>query len=228
MKRLTGLLLISALILACAGATQAITRVAPKMNVLEFHGGVGMPQGTYDELVGTEFLFDPNERVEFDADQVYDNGFYMGLGYGRVFGGHWNAVFGFDFAQCNVKDPIEKTIGIYQYSIDFTEPPTWRSYDLSARVLYGLFDLVESPASPYLGVGLTGGLSTLSAKGFDNQSNATYAVSAEFGLDVKLWHDVEERSLMTLSSINSYEFAASGDRARLLRIGLGIKYFFRP
>ena len=87
MRKLTGLLLISALILALAGPTQAITRVAPKLSVFDFHGGVGLPQGTYDQIIGDDFRFG-DQVEEFDADQVYDNGFYLGFAYGRVIGGH--------------------------------------------------------------------------------------------------------------------------------------------
>ena len=228
MRKLIGLLTTSALMLTLAGSTAAITRVAPKVNILEFHAGYGMPQGTYDQIIGTEFLFDPYEIVDFDADRVYNNAFYFGLNYGQVIGGHWQATVGFDFAQSKLENPIEQIIGYYLYSVGFLGDPTWRSYDLNLKAVYGLNDLVNSSWSPFLGLGVTGGLSTLSAKGYESQSNATYALSVDFGLDAKIWHDVEDRTFVTISSINSYELVGSGDRARLLRIGGGIKYFFRP
>lgn len=226
MRKLIGLLLIPALVLTLAGPSMAITRVAPKVNILEFHGGYGMPQGTYDQIIGTDFIFPTGQVADFDAENVYDNGFYFGLSYGRVIGGHWQTTVGFDFVQIGAKDSIAQAG--YDYYITFPEKNTLRSYDINLKAVYGLNDLVNSSWSPFLGLGMTGGLSTLSAEGYESESNATYALSVDFGLDAKIWHDVEDRTFVTISSINSYELAGSGDRARLLRIGGGIKYFFRP
>ena len=216
------------LLVGLAGQAFAIQRVAPKIGVLEFRGGYGTPQGNYDGIVGVDFVFGADEIIEFDAEDVYDNGFTAGIGYGQVVGGHWLLSLSLDYARNKIKNPIERETGDYLYTISFVEDPTYNQYDLTLHGGYLSNDLAHSIWSLNFGLSAAAGISSLTSPGYETETQGNFALGLDFGLDLKIWTAADKRSFMTLSSINNWNFLSTGARASQLQIGGGIKYFFKP
>ncbi len=224
----TTLLLAAVLLVGVAGQSYAIQRVAPRIAVLEFRGGYAMPLGSYDGIVGVPFEFDPGEIVHFDAERVYRDGLHLGISLGRLSGNHWQRSVGFDYARSRIENPIEQEIGIYIYTISFPEDLTYQQYDLTLRQAYLFNNLTQTAWNPYFGLSATAGLAVVTAPGFETESQLTFALGLDFGLDFKVWQAADNRSFVTLSSINSWDFLATGERVSYLQVGGGIKYYFRP
>jgi len=217
-----------ALILAAGTPAFAIQRVAARFGVLEVRFGYAMPQGQYDGLPGLDFIFDETELVEFDADRVYKDGFALGLSYGQMLGGNWRASVAFDYARNEIKNPIFQRIGDYEYTITLPDKWTFHQYDLTLRGAFAFTDLSQMAWSPFVGLGVSTGLSTVRSPGYATESEFDFGMSLDFGLDVKLFQAADNRSFVALSSINSWNFLSSGERASHLQVGGGIKYFFKP
>jgi hypothetical protein len=213
--------------MAIAGQALAIQRVAPRLSLLEFRGGYGMPLGSYDQIIGTTFEFDPGEIVSFDAERVYAEGYNLGFSYGQMIGGHWLAAIGFDYARHKIENPIEQEIGPYIYTISFLGNPRYSQYDLTLKGQYVFNNLAHQVWSPFVGLAASAALSTLSAEGFETESDGTFALSLDFGVDFKIWKSSDGRAFLTLASVNSWDFVASDTRPNLLRIGGGLRYFFK-
>jgi len=222
------LLAAAALVLAMAGQILALERVPAKFSYLEVRFSYAMPLGAYDGLPGFDFDFGEDGLIEFDADRVYDDGFGFGLTYGQLFGANWRTSAGFDYANNKIKNPIIQQSGIYEYRIGFTDDLTYQQYDLAVHTSYSPLGLVQSTWSPYFGLGGAIGMASATASGYESDYEFNLAFSLDFGLDAKLWTAPDDRSFLTLASINSWNFAASGDRVKHLQIGGGLRYFFKP
>jgi len=217
-----------ALVLGASAPSFAIQRVAARFGVLEVRFGYAMPQGQYDGLPGLDFIFDESELVEFDADRVYKDGFALGLSYGQMLGGNWRVSVAFDYSRNEIRNPILQQIGLYEYSIAFPHRLTAHQYDLTLRGAYAFTDLSQTVWSPFVGVGLSTGLSSNTSPGYTTESEFDFGMCLDFGLDVKIWQAADNRSFVALSSINSWNFLSTGERVSHLQIGGGIKYFFKP
>jgi hypothetical protein len=239
LSRIRFAILALTLVAIAAIPAQAIQRVASKFGILEVRFGYAMPLGEYDGLPGMDFIFDDtvafspdpivvSKSVALDADRVFNDGFAAGLSYGQMIGGHWRALVAFDYARNKVKNPIIQQIGDSVYTISFTDDLTYNQYDLAFRASYAFADLRKYGWSPFLGLGALAGLSTSQSPGYQTDSEFDFGMSLDCGLDVKLWEAQNGHSFATLSSINSWNFFATGERVSHLQIGGGIKYFFKP
>ena len=101
-------------------------------------------------------------------------------------------------------------------------------YDFDFNLNYLFANITEFPLAPYAGVGFTGGLTAATAKGYDSESRIEVLARVNFGLEFKFWQSASKRSFLTVASVNSYDFVASGDRPRHLYMGGALKYYFRP
>ena len=63
---------------------------------------------------------------------------------------------------------------------------------------------------------------------YADENELKFTVSVNFGADIKVWTAPSGRSYVALSSVNSWDLLASGQRPRYLNIGGAIKYYFRP
>jgi hypothetical protein len=214
-------------VFAC-GQALAIQRVAPKMGVWEFRGSYAMPQGTYDGIVGIPFDFGNGQYFEADAEDVYEDGFGFGVSYGQIVGGHWQFSIGFDYSQSDVLDSLGWVLADTLFSITFVGPTEAHQYDLTLRGVYELNNLAHTFWSPFFGLSAATGLTSVSTRGYESDNQINFALNMDFGLDVKIWQDANNRSFVTLSSMNSWNFLTTGERASYLQIGGGIKYFFKP
>ena len=220
-------LLALVILLILSGSSFAIQRTAARLSVVE--GGVGYftPVGSNDGTVIQDFVFD-GIRFEPDADRIYDDGVSLWIKYGKVINRHWQATAGFRYAQADFKDTVLASSGGLDvgFFID-VETPTFVQYDLEVNLDYMLTDITEVFISPYAGIGLSGGVIGATFKNFEDEYDATFAARVNFGADLRIWTAADKRGIVTLASVNSWDFAASGDRPKLLQIGGALKYYFR-
>ena len=224
MFRITKIFIILAVALALLPIenVNAITRTTRTFNFVEFYAGSSMPQGTYTGLPDFDFIIN-GSLVDVDAEDVYDNSFHLGFGYGRLRGSHLLYSLGFKYTKHDVLDSIPLTPTAYAVS-----PFTYNQYDLDFDLNYMLTDISKSSFSPYVGAGVQAGLLTISSDGFETESEATLSLSINFGGDMKIWSAGDGRSFITLSSANSYDFYGSNQKPKYLNLGFGFRYFFRP
>ena len=202
----------------------AITRAARTVNFVEFYGGSSMPTGTYTGLPDYDFIIN-GSLVDVDAEDVYDNSFHFGLGYGQLRGSHLLFSLGFRYT----KHDVEKIIPISADTVVLVDSSTnYNQFDLDFNLNYMITDITKSPFAPYVGVGVQAGILSISSSGFRTDNEAMLSLSLNFGGDIKIWSAADGLSLLTLSSINRYDFYGSNQKPRYLNLGAGLKYYFRP
>lgn len=205
------------LLTLASSSALAIRRVAPKWSLVEIYAGSASPLGEYNNVAGIPFTDQLGNRIEVDAEEVYDPGFYFGINYGQVRNGHLLLSAGFRYTKANLDDELAFTV----------DRPKVDIYDLEVNLNWQFIDLQYSPWTPYVGLGFHGGFVRQNYRDFADEYEATTDLGLNFGADVKIWSDPGSRSFVTLSSINSWTFVASDERPRSLNIGGGIKYFFK-
>ncbi len=210
-------------------AEAGITKVAKRLNVLEFYGGYSHPVGSYDGIDIIDFLDSQDRLVELDADQVYDPGYYFGFNYGQLTVSHVLLSFGFRWTHIATLDTFYTDPLVPGFGWEFQpETPTFNLYDLDFNANYFLTDPSVSVLSPYAGVGLHAGILSLSGDFIETQNDIKFALGLNFGADLTFWKSPDGRSLLALSSVNEWIVAASNDRPRYLNFGAALKYYFRP
>ena len=202
----------------------AITRTTRTLNFVEFYAGSSMPQGTYTGLPDFNFIIN-NRLVDVDAGDVYDNSFHLGLGYGQLRGSHLLFSLGFKYTKHDVKNIIPISIDTVVLVDSSTN---YNQFDLEFNLNYMITDINKSPFAPYVGVGVQAGLLSISGGGFQTQNEVMLGLRFNFGADFKIWSAKDGTSLLTLSSINSYDFYGSNQKPKYLNLGVGLRYYFRP
>ncbi|NOY89530.1 MAG: hypothetical protein GXO93_09140 [FCB group bacterium] len=214
-------------IFGIAMSSQAgIVRVAKHLNMIEFYGGYARPVGTYHRIDIIDFLNSQNRIVDLDADKVYDKTFYVGFSYGQLMYNHILYSIGFRYTEIKAKDTfwVEPN-----YGWSFTpEKPKFNQYDLDFNLNYFINNPSHSLVSPYFGLGFHGGITAVTGYQIETTTDVTLALGVNFGADFTLWKAPDKRSLVTLSSVNEYQFVASDKRPKYLNLGMAIKYYFRP
>ena len=212
-------LVLSLVLVLCSLSEGRIARVARKYHMLDFYAGYATPHGKY-EKIGDAVFVDQNSRpISLDADEWLDQTYFFGFDYGTLYSAHWLAMLGFRFTDHNVMDIFQDIPA---------DDITYRQYDVELNLNYMFNDLGSLFWSPYVGLGTQAGFTSLAEKGSDDQSNLNVALSLNFGVDVKIWGSPENRSFVTLSSINNFNLVGSGNRPNYFNIGAGLKYYFRP
>lgn len=202
-----------------------VTKVERRLTVLEFIVGDAVPLGTQDGVHPIDFIIN-NSLVDLDADKVYDPSVFFGLKYGQLFGGRVLVSVGLRYTNMNVLDTIDLSIDTILVFGGGNDKLKWGQYDLDLDFNYYLTDFYRSPVAPYVGLGINGGLTRFSSRTFESEYEATIALSANFGFDIKLFGE-GKRSFITLSSVNNWNFVTSGDRPKYLNLGGALKYWFR-
>ncbi|HPC11748.1 MAG TPA: hypothetical protein PK112_06570, partial [candidate division Zixibacteria bacterium] len=100
-------------------------------------------------------------------------------------------------------------------------------YDLNLNLHVYAVPPTKSIVAPYGGVGVQAGLLNIEIAGYDDESDLTILMAADFGLDLKVAEFSKGRSFLTLASINSYDLFGTEDRPKYLTIGGGLRYWFR-
>lgn len=210
-----------------SSSAYAIQRTATRSSFIEFRGGYAMPQGSHRGFPDAPFTGDSGGILEFDAENVYKDGFFLGIGVGQVLAGSWFGSVNFDYARNEVQRPVEQRFGNAIYSRTFERGTAYRQYDLTFRTGYSFLNLAQSSLSPYIGLNGSAGLEVLSTPGFATNNEFDFGLGLDFGLDFKVWSAPNNRSFMTVSSLNSWNFVSTGERVSHLSVGAGIRYFFK-
>jgi len=220
-------------ILICGGSDiGAVTKVPARVNVMEFYGGASTAHGSYGEIRGVEwkeiFRF-PGPNPSIDADNIFASSFNLGIGYGRLRNDHVLTSVGFRYTRVELDDVVivrsdEVDLGLVGPDSAINE----NLYDITFDLNYFLNNITKKTWSPYVGVGFKGGLMVFSQEGFASQTDIKFSSAVNFGLDLKLWNDKANRTQVVLSSTNSFDFWATGNRPKYLNFGVGLKYYFRP
>ncbi len=231
---LTGLFLFST-------SQAGIARVAKRINVISFYAGSSAISGKYDGLGADKWnqIFETNlASPDVDGGDLYKSCFHLGFDYGQLRGGKLLYSFGFRYTKVKFQDsttvPFDDPGFLYiirSLEDDFNV----HLYDLGLDVNYFLFDLNLQRWSPYFGLGGKVGFMTFDAEGrslegyeYSTESQIKSTIGVNFGADIKVWSAPKGRSFVTLSSVNSWDLFASGNRPKYLNVGGAIKYYFKP
>ena len=217
-------LIFSLVLLSITQECFAVSKVARSINFVDFFVGGSMPVGQRDGLPDQDFLI--NARlVDVNSDDIYSNTFNLGITYGQLRGSHFLWSVGFRFTDHKILDtiPLSSDSGL---TSDFN--PKYRQFDIDFNFNYYLTDISKTSFSPYGGLGVHGGILTISDDINRNDYSANLGLSLNFGADIKIWNAADAGSFVTLSSINSYDLYGSSDRPKYLNIGGAVKYYFRP
>jgi hypothetical protein len=230
MSRLTfRICMIALAIVMAAGSVGAVSRVSKRLGVFELYGGYSTPTGNIDHLGSSNFI-ENYRTVNIPASDVFGSSYTLGISFGMVQKNHLYTSVGFQFSHLRVKDQINFPHS--DSAIVFSEPdfpkPNYNQYELRFNANYLFNDIEKTGWSPYLGVGLAGGLTNQSLKGYRGETEANIGLLVNFGAEVRIWQDANGRSLVTLASANSYEIAGSGYRPKYLTFGVAIKAYGRP
>ncbi len=221
MRRIVLLLFVITAILAVShGPAQArISKVARKYNVFQIYGTYATPHGSYDQLGSVPLTSYMGALRQLDADLFLNGTYSLGVDYGTLYNRHILATIGFHFTEHNVQDHIELRVDgvLVRYN--------YYQYDIEFNMNYYMLDLANSFWSPYLGAGVQAGLTSLSVKRFDNESDIKFAASVNFGADLKIFGN--KKGFVTLASMNNYNLFGSDNRPQYLNIGMALRYFFR-
>jgi len=202
--------------------TEAVTRVAKKLNFLEIGAGYASPVGKYDNFNSFNFMNEAN------ADRVFDPSFSIGVSIGQL-RNRWLVSLGAVYTKVNQLDTF--VVGDYLY---YFGPegglvvPDFHQFDLRLNVNYQFTDLTSMNFAPYAGIGLAAGMISMTASGYASEYDINSLLSANFGVEFKLWSSADKRKFITLASVNSYDLLSSGYRPRNLNIGGAIKVYARP
>ena len=199
----------------------ALTKVARDMNFLTVYAGTSSPVGNQNGIPGDPFIFGPN-RYSFDGNDVYDNALYLGFDYGKLISNSISFSVGFRYINHQLKD----TIGNETFSFSDVPPNNINQYDIWAEHQYRLSDIKQVNFTPYVGVSLFTGFTTLDNGGLENQNRVTVAMGALFGAEFKIMENPANKNFMTLVSANSYNFMASGNRPKYLHLGAALRFYF--
>ncbi|HWR82892.1 MAG TPA: hypothetical protein VN285_06300 [Candidatus Deferrimicrobium sp.] len=226
-KHFKSLTVLTALVFAAGISAEArITRVAKRWNMLEVYGGYSTAVGSYNRVGVIDFVDSRGFLADVDADKVYDPTYHFGLSYGQLRGGHLFYAVGFRYTKVETEDTF-----FVDPSIAYSFVPLQsklHQYDIQFDLNFMPANISVSPISPYAGIGLRGGITSQSAKGYESENWVTVVAGLNFGTDFKLWHGGDDRGFVTLSSVNSIDLLASDRRPRYLNVGASLKYFFRP
>jgi hypothetical protein len=212
--RIRTIAVVGGLICAMCAPAGAVTKTPRSLYVLDLHGGYSTPFGSYTGI--GPISIDNLESIS--ASDLYDPTYHVGLNLGRLSDEH--LYFGLGFQYTSIK--TDKQIVLTPTTLKFSQ------FDFN-------FDFNYYPASPqtesfapYFGPGLVIGLTTAHASGYRSETQVALGANLNFGADFRVWKAQDGRSLVTLSSVNSWNLIAGGDRPRYLNIGGALRYFFRP
>lgn len=227
-KVLRSFLVAAIFIISSSSTSFAISKVAARYNVMEFTASSAQPHGSYSRIglgiQGIVFNDGYDQSFDIDADNLYKNSTLLGLNYGRLINDNIIFNVGFSFIDAKHQEIFEDIMYIYTYPSFFK----LRMYNVDFNWNYYFMSPVKQILAPYVGVGLQTGLLSVSVEGFDSESDFVMATAFNFGADLTVWKASDKMALLTLSSVNSYQFYASESRPKYMTIGFGLKYFMRP
>ena len=234
LRRLAAFGAVLAFVGISASPTHAIQRVAQSWGFLEVSGGFAKPLGSYNGTAFGDFTYN-GRLLDIDGDDLYDGGVFFKVALGALHQGRFQGSVGFGFARNNVNNPVVAQVGdnIVQYSWTYggtsalIQDMKLSQYDLDVNLNFLPLDLHRMGWSPYVGLGFHAGYSTLSGRDVQSESEGNIGLGLNFGAEIRLFEDKGKRSFVTLASVNSWDFAVSGDRPKYLQVGGGLRWYFK-
>ncbi|MDF1544451.1 MAG: hypothetical protein P1R58_05045 [bacterium] len=232
MNRVSKLALLGLICLIPISAS-AITKVAARYNSLEFFGGFSTPVGNYHGYRSGDWYSATGQSPAVTASDLYESTWHVGFAYGQLRNDHVLYTIGFTFTDVKWPDStIIPQVGIFDPPLGYGS----NLYDIDFDLNYYQNNVARSSWSPFVGLGFHGGFYVFSMDGVDPQTGFSYAseteikfaMSVNFGFDIRVAEMENGRGALALSSTNSYDFLGTGNRPRYLNFGLGLKYYFRP
>jgi hypothetical protein len=188
--------------------------------VVDFFATYSIPHGQYGKMGEVRFVDRFGRPTKLDAGEWLDETYSLGFDYGTLYRARWLLAFGFRFTDHKVMDV---------FSTIRSRDITYRQYDLELNLNFMFNDISRAFLSPYIGMGAQAGFTSFAIKrAANNVSDLKFALSFNFGVDFKIWGAPRNRSFVTLSSMNNFNFVGTDDRPKYLNIGFGVKYYFRP
>ena len=194
--------------------TQAVDRVPRSIYVFGVHAGWSGPFGDYSAI--GPYVIDPYQT--FSASDLFNSTYHMGMEIGRLTGENLYTGLGIRYT----KIETDRVWGIVPPEVKFHQ------FDVNLDVSFYPVSPLQESVSPYFGPGLGLGFTTQSVRGYRSESQFNVSLNLNFGVDFRVWKATDGRSLITLSSVNSANILATGDRPKFVNIGGALKYFFRP
>jgi hypothetical protein len=183
--------------------------------MIDFHTGWSTPFGNYS-AIGPQPI---DDVFSYPASDIYDPTFHVGMNIGQLSATRMYFGFGFQYTKINID---ERNFELTPSDM------TFHQWDINLDANFYPVSPKDEPVTPFVGPGLSFGITSQRAPGFRSESQLNLGLNVNFGLDLKIWEAPDNRSLITVSSINSWTVVSGGDRPRFLNIGGGLRYFFRP
>lgn len=200
------------------GETQALTKMPKELNYMSFYLGNSSPYGDADGIPG----FDFGGGLETDASNVWGDALYGGFDYGTVYFNHWSLAIGFRFVSHEFKNPVVDP----DFTWTLNQGTKVRQYDVGCDFHYYLNDLRAKNWSPYAGVSLYSGFTTISAPGAESVNRLNLTFGLDFGAEIRVYKSKSSKNFVTLGSVNTYNLLATGDRPKYFQLGGVLRYFF--
>lgn len=221
--------LVGVVLLCAVVPTEAVTRVAKKLNFLEIGAGYASPLGKYDHISIIDFADEMGVVRDLEANRVFDPSFSVGISVGQL-RNRWLVSLGAIYTKINQLDSFLVSPSFYhEFAVgEMRVIPKFDQFDFRLNVNYMLGDITASDLSPYAGLGAAAGIVSRRIAGTETDYDVNTLLSANFGVEFKLWSSADKRKFVTLASVNSYDLLSSGYRPRNLNIGGAIKVYARP
>jgi hypothetical protein len=195
-----------------------VTRAPRSLYVFDVHTGWSTTTGNYSAI--GPFSWGGGSLT---AAETFDPTYHFGITAGRLWNDHFLVAAGFTYTKIN----IDNQIGDLLMPLD-TSMLRFGQYDFSLDANYYPISPIDQPLAPYFGGGVILGLTSWTPPGFRSESQFNVGLNLNFGVDLRVWKAKDGRGFVTLSSVNSANILATGDRPRFVNIGGAVKYFFRP
>jgi len=198
------------------------------LGVFEVYGALSSPTGFIDHLGDIHFrnMYRP---INFNASDVYRPSMTLGVTVGTVQMGHWHNSVGFQYSHLRVRDTILYPLGDSAIVFNYTDfpKPNFNQYEVRLNSNWQFYDVEAVGWTPYVGLGLGVGLISQTLEGYDSHTELNIGLAMNFGAEVRIWQDPNGSNMVTLASVNSWEFGGSGYRPKSLTLGVGLKIYSR-
>ncbi|MBI5266712.1 MAG: hypothetical protein HY851_05715 [candidate division Zixibacteria bacterium] len=209
------LFLMVLLVLALAAVpSYAVNRVPRSIFVFGVHTGWSGPVGDYSAIGPVQFT----DFQTITASDLFDPTYHLGMEIGRLNNDKLYTGLGIRYTRIDI-DPL---ISLAPSDLKFHQ------LDVNLDVNFYPVSPMQESISPYFGPGLGFGFTSASARGYRSESQFNLSLNLNFGIDFRVWKATDGRSVITLSSMNSANILATGDRPKYVNIGGAFRYFFRP
>ncbi len=229
------------LLAAMVADASALTRKERSYTFFELSGSATSPVGDYTRIGVIDFLDAANFPRALDADEVWDNGFSIGLAAGRLTGNNFAASIGIRFTRATTPDAGRfrfddgSTVSFEDYAVPgpvvgdtvfyswVPEVPTFNVWDLELNLAWYLLSPTQSPIAPWFGAGGQVGLLAQTLDGFESEYYVSTGINLNAGVEFVFGRS--PRGAWSVSPQVSWNAVATNDRPQYLHIGAAVRYW---